>query len=159
MSAPTHFSPHLEALAKVSGLPFLDLDAQGFRTLTIDSLHSVHLQSDVVSGELVLFAEVATLPSPPDAQLLTLLLQANCFWRGTAGATLSLDDQSPPGLVLARRVSCAAITPAQFVDIFESFVDHLVDWHARLKGASEGDDARQRTEHPGLPGGLSIQFA
>lgn len=153
MTSPPFCAAHLSALARSLGLSTLALDGDGLCSLAIDGEHSVHLQADPADGALVLFAEVATLPSAGDAQLLTLLLRANRFWRGTGGATLSLDEQSPPGLVLARRIDCAATTPAQFVQHFESFADHLVDWHARLTASPLQPDA------PGLGGGMPFQFA
>jgi len=127
-----HLVAHLNALAQALGLNALTLDAEGLRSLSIGNELTVHIQSDTATQELVLFAEVGMLPSASDTAMLTLLLRANRFWRGTGGATLSLDEQSPPGLVLARRISCAATTPAQFVAQFESFADHLADWSARL---------------------------
>ncbi len=114
----------LHALGSALGIPELAFDAQGLRSLAIGDELVVNLQHDAAAAEVVMFAVVATL------------LHANRFWHGTGGATLSLDEHAPPRVILARRVAAAAVTPAQFVTLFEGFVDHLNDWH-RLLGEND----------------------
>ncbi|HSV48180.1 MAG TPA: type III secretion system chaperone [Ramlibacter sp.] len=122
----------LRTLGQALGIPELSFDAEGLRSLAVGDALVVNLQHDAGTSEIVLFAVAATLPPNPPAETLLRLLRANRFWRGTGGATLSLDEHAPPRAILARRVAAAAVTPAQFVTLFEGFVDHLNDWHALL---------------------------
>ncbi len=126
----------LHALGSALGIPELAFDAQGLRSLAIGDELVVNLQHDAAAAEVVMFAVVATLPPSPPQETLLRLLHANRFWHGTGGATLSLDEHAPPRVILARRVAAAAVTPAQFVTLFEGFVDHLNDWH-RLLGEND----------------------
>ena len=66
-------------------------------------------------------APVAPLPATPS---------------GTGGATLSLDGNAPPRVILARRLSPVALTPAQFSDAFTGFVDQLHHWADELNAAA-----------------------
>lgn len=123
---------HLHALAATLGLPALTLDAQGLRSIALDQQHIIHLQADARAQEVVLYAVVGQLP-PHGAGMAETLLRANRFWRGTGGATLSLDGNTPPRVILARRLSPVALTPAQFSDAFTAFVDQLHHWADQLQ--------------------------
>ena len=122
---------HLAALATTLGLPALTLDAQGLRSIALDHQHIIHLQADPLAREVVLYAVAG--PLPEGAGMAETLLRANRFWRGTGGATLSLDGSAPPRVVLARRLSTVALTPAQFSEAFAGFVDQLHHWSDRLQ--------------------------
>lgn len=125
-------SNHLHALGATLGLPALTLDAQGLRSIALDQQHIVHLQADALAQEVVLYAVVGQL-SPHSVGMAEILLRANRFWRGTGGATLSLDDNASPRVILARRLSLVALTPAQFSDAFTGFVDQLHHWADQLR--------------------------
>lgn len=126
---------HLHALAATLGLPALTLDAQGLRSIALDQQHIIHLQADAPAQEVVLYAVAGQLP-PHGAGMAETLLRANRFWRGTGGATLSLDGNAPPRVILARRLSPVALTPAQFSDAFTGFVDQLHHWADELNAAA-----------------------
>lgn len=125
---------HLHTLATTLGLPALTLDAQGLRSIALDHQHIIHLQADPRAREVVLYAVAGQLPpgSPGTAETL---LRANRFWRGTGGATLSLDGNAPPRVILARRLSWVALTPAQFSDAVVGFVEQLHHWADQLSAA------------------------
>ena len=125
---------HLAALAATLGLSTLTLDAQGLRSIALDHQHIIHLQADPLAREVVLYAVAG--PLPEGAGMAETLLRANRFWRGTGGATLSLDGNAPPRVILARRLSPVALTPAQFSDAFTGFVDQLHHWADELNAAA-----------------------
>jgi hypothetical protein len=133
---------HLEALSSVLQIDALQLDATGLRSLWIDRSVVVHLQADAARQEWVLFAVVGSLPPQPSPAVLMRLLRANRFGRGTAGATLSLDEQTPAQVILGRRVSWTSHTEAQFVAIFESFVDHARHWKSAVEAPVEQEVSR-----------------
>ena len=126
---------HLAALAATLGLPALTMDAQGLRSIALDHQHIIHLQADPLAREVVLYAVVGQLP-PHGTGVAETLLRANRFWRGTGGATLSLDGNASPRVILARRLSPVALTPAQFSDAFTGFVDQLHHWADELNAAA-----------------------
>lgn len=141
----------LAALGRALGLDALALDAQGACALQVDAGPAVHLQAAAEGEQGVLFAVVATLPPVADGgsrHLLRSLLEANCLWQGTGGATLGLDDESPPRVVLAQRVPWAQLGAPAFLD----FAAQAAAWQARLEGAGcDADgDAPAGTAGPAL---------
>ena len=60
-------------------------------TLELDEGLSVTLSAE--GGQLIAFARLGQAPEN-DVTLMEALLSANLFWRGTAGATLSLDPET-----------------------------------------------------------------
>lgn len=123
-----YLDAYLNALAATLGLPALTLDAQGLRSIALDHQHVIHVQADPRTQDVVLYAVAGQLP--PGAGMAETLLRANRFWRGTGGATLSLDDNAR--VILARRLSAVALTPAQFCDAFTGFVDQLHHWAGQI---------------------------
>ena len=130
-----YLDAYLNALAATLGLPALTLDAQGLRSIALDQQHIIHLQADARAQEVVLYGVAGRLP-PHGTGVAETLLRANRFWRGTGGATLSLDGNAPPRVILARRLGPVALTPAQFSDAFTGFVDQLHHWADELNAAA-----------------------
>lgn len=139
-----YLASHLNALAATLGLPALTLEAQGLRSIALDQQHIIHLQADARAQEVVLYGVAGQLP-PHGTGVAETLLRANRFWRGTGGATLSLDGNAPPRVILARRLSPVALTPAQFSDAFTGFVDQLHHWADELNAAAPRQAARDGT--------------
>jgi hypothetical protein len=126
---------HLGALGEALGIAGLDWGPEGLRSLDIGGQIVVNIKLDEAQGELVLFAVAGSLASTVSSAQMLKLLEANRFWRGTSGATLSVDHHQPPRVILARRCHLQAVPPARFVAVFESFVDQLRDWSAWLAEA------------------------
>ena len=138
MNIPHAANDLVAALARQLGIEGLALDDDGLRAFEIGEKMTVHLQADPASHEFVLYAVAGSLPADPPAARLLELLNANRFWRDTGGATLSVDDERPPRVIMARRVSWVGTTPAEFNEAFATFVDYLADWWTRLDHASQG---------------------
>ena len=102
-----YLDAYLNALAATLGLPALTLDAQGLRSIALDQQHIIHLQADARAQEVVLYAVVGQLP-PHGTGVAETLLRANRFWRGTGGATLSLDGNASPRVTGSR---CSSSLP------------------------------------------------
>ena len=81
----------------------LQLDDDGVCRLVFDSGTNIYLVLDAAASDLVVWAPAGILPSEGQAEILRTLMQANLFWGGTHGGTLSL---APDGetVILARRV-------------------------------------------------------
>ena len=52
----------------------------------------------------------------------------------TGGATLSLDEEQPPRLVLADRYDWADLDPEDFIEKVNQFIDTLTDWYSQVRG-------------------------
>lgn len=141
MSPSDSFSssrPLLEALAAAAGLPDLPLDAAGGCTLLFDG-HPVHFQDDPARHALTFFATLGPVPQGRRSEVLGSMLKANRFWRGTGGATLSLDEAEPAEALLAMRFDTRSPAAApEFIAAVERFIDQAEDWRAWLiEGGSE----------------------
>lgn len=121
-----------DALRQATGLFPVELDAQGACSLAFDQL-AIHLQHDAAAHVLTCFAVLGSVPAARREEVMAAMLRANRFWRGTGSATLSLDENEPPSVLLAQRfderVPGAA---ADFVQAIERFVNHAHDWSAFL---------------------------
>lgn len=115
-------------LARQSGLGHLALASDGSLALRIDGRFIVHLQADDEDGTLTLFAPVGTVRVDNALATCKDMLRANRFWRGTGGATLSLDAQEPPRAVLCEKVRCDAVSNVAFQALFERFVHNAGEW-------------------------------
>lgn len=127
MNVPQAASELVDELAKRIGLTHLHLDDKGLCALQVGPC-TVHIQADPAIHEFILFGIAGRLPAQAPSALLVELLQANRFWRDTGGATLSVDSEQPPRVILAQRFSWQGCTVAEFEQAFESFADHLVHW-------------------------------
>lgn len=121
-----------DALRQATGLFPVELDAQGACSLAFDQI-AVHLQHEPAAHVLTCFAVLGTVPAARREEVMTAMLRANRFWRGTGNATLSLDENEPPSVLLAQRfderVPGAA---ADFVQAMERFVNQAHDWSTFL---------------------------
>lgn len=121
-----------DALRQATGLFPVGLDAQGACSLAFDQL-AVHLQHDPAAHALTCFTVLGTVPAARRDEVMVALLRANRFWRGTGGATLSLDENEPPSVLLSQRFDeRLPDAAADFVVAMERFVDQAGDWAAFL---------------------------
>jgi len=92
-------------------------------------------------GEMVLLnAAVSDVPPEADAALMEAL-KSNRGFKGTKGATLSIDPEAKR-FELARYVALGDLDPDKFVAIIEDFATALVEIRERLEGARlSGDPA------------------
>lgn len=125
-------------LARAAGLGNLALAADGSLALGIDGRFVLHLQANDDEGTLTLFAPIGTVPVDGAEATYREMLRANRFWRGTGGATLSLDAQEPPRAILSEKVHCEAVTEATFQETVERFIHNAREWGEVLAGAGTG---------------------
>lgn len=111
----------------------LELNEQGILALAIGDGLSVHMQAIPASESLVFYAAVVVMSDPLPADLLVSMLQANRFWHETAGATLSLDDQEPPRVILAQSVRFLDLDTPRLIAAFENFAGALQAMHEWLE--------------------------
>lgn len=119
-------------LGRHYGIEQLRLNEQGILALAIGDGLSVHMQAIAASETLVFYASVVVMSEPLPPDLLIAMLQANRFWHETGGATLSLDDQTPPRVILAQSVPFQDIDTPGLIDAFENFAGALQAMHEWL---------------------------
>ena len=64
----------------------------------------IHLTFDEEREELIIHCLVGQLPEENRAQIVEQLLEANFFWAGTRGATISLEQESRQ-IILAKAIA------------------------------------------------------
>lgn len=127
----------IAALGAKIGITPLVLDAEGSLALQVGADLLLHLQHDPRHNHLTLFMSLGTPTAATRQAIYADMLRANRFWRETLGATLSLDDQEPPGVVLALRLACAGLPAGDFLQAVEDVLEVAGDWLPRLSGGGE----------------------
>lgn len=123
-------------LAKVLEMPLLSYDEEGcIRVKFLDTIEVTTMKApdrDLV----VLYADLGELPAEPPVGLLLDMLDANCFWEGTGGATLSVlrEPEHPLHLVLAQHFELGSTQGAEvdLEDRIKMFLTAAYAWHLRL---------------------------
>jgi hypothetical protein len=121
-----HAKGIMNEFAKSLGLGELSFEEDDRCTLAFDQV-VVNFQVDGDTGELVLYAKVGELPEAPSPTLLTRLLEANLFHRGTGGATLGIESEERL-IVLARNLPVEGLDPVVFGEIVTRFVNAAEFW-------------------------------
>lgn len=138
----------LTALGRQVGITDLRLDDTGCCALSFDAT-VVNFEADEETQRLFLYADVGDAPEHLTEALYRDLLAANLLWRGTGGATLSLDERRRR-FVLAHAVPVERISDADFVETVERFADIAETWARRIAEIETHPDA----DIAPLPAGL-----
>ena len=121
------FEELIKVLAAETGLgESLTIDAENRCLVAFDGME-VALQGVDTAGQVHFFA---SLGEPPPERLEALyrgMLEANHLFRGTAGATLSLDPETGVAY-LCRALACAALDGETFLAELENFVNTVEAW-------------------------------
>ena len=136
------------ALGKAVGITPLALDADGALALQVGDDKHLNFQHDGKTDHFTLFMPLGQVRADDPGAVYADMLRANRFWRGTLGATLSLDDQTPPGAVLAMRLPCAGLSEEDFVAAVERMLDVVRDWLPHLAGTGDTQQAPARADDP-----------
>ena len=119
-----------EFAAKIGLKERIEIDEDGFCSFGVDGA-TVAIQG---MDELELLSLSAAVGAPPPERLEQLylkLLEANYNFRGTDGATLSVDPQT--GVVhLCQYAPYAALDADRTVALVSKFIDMLLDWRTRV---------------------------
>jgi hypothetical protein len=134
------------ALGKAVGIAPLTLDADGALALQVGDDKHLNLQHDGKTDHFTLFMPLGQVRAGDPGAVYADMLRANRFWRGTLGATLSLDEQTPPGAVLAMRLTCAGLSEEDFVIAVERMLDVAREWLPHLAGTGGAQEAPARAD-------------
>lgn len=126
----------LEQLGRQIGLP-LKLDSQRCCRLVFDKRTPIDIEL-VDDGLVFLHTAVGRLPAPADPALLTELLEANLFGRGTGRAVIGV-DAGLREIVLHRALDMGRTEYADFTAALEDFLTRARAWSDRLSSRAQSD--------------------
>ncbi|MDP3618709.1 MAG: type III secretion system chaperone [Ramlibacter sp.] len=141
----------LQRLAQAKGLPDLRLDADGHCMVRIDDQLDLTFQFEEDSQSLVLSVCCGKLPATRRERVLHALLDANFYWSGSGGATLSTN--SAEGTVyLQLREPTAQLDADRLEDLLQALILNGEIWVARLarlsgRGSQDSGLQVQATPH------------
>ena len=124
-SLPEAVHLSITALGQSIGVQALALDAEGCLALGIGEGLAVELVSQPEQSCLLLFGAGGLLPPGCGPAPLKALLQANFGWQSTGGATISLDAEDPPHVLLALRLPWHTLSQEALLEAFETLRSRL----------------------------------
>ncbi len=112
------------------GIPNLAFDEHHYCCLLLDDL-VINMEHDPARDDLFLYAHLGHLPSEPSMELYETLLEANFFFRQTAGGVLGI-DKATGILTLARRQASSTLTLTSLEKLVENFANTTEYWTKRV---------------------------
>ncbi len=141
------FNKLMASLATRIGLPSLSTTQDGIYDLFFDDL-PLTFQYLPENDSLLLFSSLGKLPDQGREELCLKLLEANHFFSGTAGATLSAHRST--GLVgLHQVVPMQILDEARFLQILEAYMNTAEQW---AKVCAKADTPEPKPTGKNLPG-------
>lgn len=118
-------------LGKQMGLGSLKLDENRVCRLVFDSVLVVDIEATEGDQIVNLYATVCTTPAEGKDALYETLLEASLFGLGTGGASFGIDKERGE-LLLWRVLNMDKTDYQEFVNVLESFVNHLEVWKDKI---------------------------
>lgn len=116
------------------GIPDLAFDEDNLCTLSFDDL-VVCFAFREESKQLLLYADVGTLPSPAPLPALAALLEANCLQPEGTALGIRLDEERNLYVVaLSCLADLAGLEQSRFQDLVQHFLSVQEEWQKRLSG-------------------------
>jgi hypothetical protein len=135
----------------------LTLDDQGVCRLVFERGGNMYFILDAASADLIVWSPAGILPPEPQQQagVLRELMQANLFWGGAHGATLSLASDGET-VILQRRVSLYGLTGDELSFFIEQMLEDAMTFnHGLALSAALPDSAPPaEAERPHLSGAI-----
>lgn len=127
----------LMEIAAEAGFAPMPLDDDGCLGLRLDEAVDVMIRLHPELPRVELYSDVGTLPSDQEArgEMLLQLLQANAFWRETAGATLSLRSDGET-VCLGAHQPLSGLTSQTLQDWLIEFANTAAIWMERFETES-----------------------
>lgn len=135
------------------GIDGLTFDEANNCCLVFDGNVVVNIGYEEGARRLLLFAYLGAVPNGGNAGILAELLEANFFWRGGNGATISIEAGSK-AFVLMQAVPLAGLSQRDFQAQLEGFVNATEYWMKRLAGGAAA--ARPKAETAAAPLGMRV---
>lgn len=125
----------LKELGAHMGLDNLKLDENRVCRLVFDKEFAVDIEASEDEKIVHIYAKVVSAPPEKREEFYALLLEANLFGKGTGGSMFAL-DQTQNDVYLCRALSMDSTDYQDFVNILESFINHLEAWAKKIDSGS-----------------------
>lgn len=125
----------LKELGLQMGLDNLKLDENRVCRLVFDKEFAVDIEASEDEKIVHIYAKVVSAPPEKREEFYALLLEANLFGKGTGGAMFAL-DQTQNDVYLCRALSMESTDYQDFVNVLETFVNHLEAWVKKIDSGS-----------------------
>lgn len=135
----------LSELGGQIGLEGLKLDENGVCRLVFDDVLVVDIESSDDGQVVNLHAQVCEIPAEGREELYKVALEESLFGLGTGGASFGLDSQRGE-LLLWRSLAMDKLDYQDFVNILESFVNHLELWMQKVERSDFSSDSNSGGE-------------
>ncbi len=132
------FKSLLTEFSEAYNLSNLNLTEPNICRLSFDTKIKVALSLKEDEDTLVFFSEIIAVPKNKLHEAYLLLLRANMFWIGTAGATLGFNPEKHMA-TLGRQERIANLDLPAFEKILQDFVNTVEYWQNRLTQLNEND--------------------
>lgn len=130
-------------LGNQMGLPNLKLDNNKVCRLIFDKKFTVDIEASEDLKIVHLYSALCTIPPRDKENLYEALLEANLFGRGTGGASFGVDIEMGE-ILLSKTLEMEKTDYQDFVNVLESFVNHIEAWTDKI---DKGEYSRDRRGH------------
>lgn len=149
----------LTELGNQMGLPNLKLDENKVCRLIFDKKFTVDIEASEDLKIVHIYSALCTIPPRDKENLYESLLEANLFGRGTGGASFGVDIEMGE-ILLSRTIEMEKVDYQDFVNVLESFVNHVEAWTEKIDKGEYSRDRRSTastssTSTPKKPSGPS----
>ncbi len=143
----THAQSLVREMGAGLGLDGLALDADDHCLLQVGERVELSIEYDGEAHALVLTATGGRLPEAARERASLALLEANHYWTGAGGATLSCDPHNGT-VYLQVREPADTLDSARLAGLVQALVGNAEYWHERLLHLASADAAEPAPLHP-----------
>lgn len=130
----------LKDFGQLISLGILEFDEdQNCRLVYNDNVY-LSISFDPEHDAIVLSTYVAPFPERNANSVLKALLEANYFWLGTNGATLSIDSESSR-IAMMTQIKVENLDVSEFHLFIQAFVDSTEAWSEMIRSLEAGEDS------------------
>lgn len=119
-------------LAKSLNLAELSLDENNHCMLLFDDKVVLNMEFNEDRGILVVYSYIGEVPFEGRENIFEALLESNCFWQETEGATIGIDKHTQT-VVLSYPFELPVSNTKSFEERLAIFVDTTESWMERLE--------------------------
>lgn len=135
----------LDQVAKLTGIPDLATDEEGFCLIQIDEQLDLSIEYHEDFGAVVLSITCGKLPQEPSIALLQEILEANYYWMGSGGGTLAINGIRRT-LDLQFREPLDHLDAGHLKDLMEAMVINAEVWQQKLNAVQTPAGASSQPE-------------
>lgn len=125
-----YFNKIVGQLGAEAGIEDLSLNAENLVTIECDEEYDVHLQVDESGDQYAIFTAIGEVGEENREATYQMLLSGNVLWRGTAGATLGVDENNTIWLCYSSPIN--EINAEDLEAQIDRFLELADDWQNRI---------------------------